>query len=539
MDKALREKINRAMGLYSNDPVMAMKLAKQILREGNAQKDDEAVAFGHYIMGASLFSEGKREGMLKHAQHAVAYFSNSDDYLALSKSQNLLGIAYSSIEEYQHSMENYMDALHTAERSPKCRTMKHILLNNIGTCYYAFGDNKTALRYTQKTYKRIMKQKKPDINLLNKICYNLSDMYERVGEMEKALFYVNECAKLLEGNQNPVEKILYYCRRTKLFYACGDEENGNLFSDKLIERIKLGESSYEFLDDIEWIALHQIERGEVDRADYLADYLADYADMTGFILDKIRSYRVQAFYFEHIKDYERAVFYFKRIDQMNQEYKSELLKIQLKAVENKEKLEKKMEEFKYRMEYKEIESSKDALTGLFNRRSMSKVLERYIERGRTKGTTTGCIFIDIDYFKEYNDTYGHVKGDEILKIISAACIRTEKDRQHIHFARYGGDEFFGMLSGYSDEEIISIAGEIYECIRELNIEHKHPHAKGHITFSAGIVNMKLGDGHSIIDIVNKSDKALYHAKESGRDAIYMIRSDDADNHTDIEYEKIK
>lgn len=539
MDKLLQDKINQAMGLYLKDPVKSMKMARQILREGKALNDDEAVAYGHYLIGVSLFGGGRREDMLKHAQNAVAYFLNTDDLLTLAKSQNLLGIAYASMEEYHHALENYMASLHTVERSNKYRTMKHTLINNIGTCYYALGDNKTAIRYMNKVYNRIKHNKKPDIDLLNTICYNLSDMYEKVGEMDKAVYYADECAKLFEENSNPIEKILYFCRRTKLYYACGDEENGNIFSDKVIERIKLGESSYELLDDFEWIALHQIEKGEYDRADFLADYLLEYADVTGFTLDKIRAYRVQASYFEHVKKYERAVHFYCLIDKLNQEYKDNLLRNQLIAVENSVKLEKRMEEMKTSADRKELEINKDALTGLLNRRAMSTVLERYIERGKAKDTTIGCVFIDVDFFKEYNDTYGHVKGDEVLQKLSAVCLRAESGRKHVHFARYGGDEFFGMLSGYTDEQLVTLANEIDQEIQGLNIEHRHPHATGKVTVSIGIVNMRLNDEHSIIDIVNKSDKALYHSKERGRNSIYLIGSDKSANTTDIEYIRIK
>ena len=145
-------------------------------------------------------------------------------------------------------------------------------------------------------------------------------------------------------------------------------------------------------------------------------------------------------------------------------------------------------------------------------------MEIYLFQKKQK---VGAIFIDIDYFKECNDTYGHTKGDEIIKKVANACKKEEKS--NICFARYGGDEFFGITRGLNDDEVVDIAKRICSRIREENIPNEKSPCGNKLTLSAGVVNVAITDHtDTIIEIANYADKAVYHAKNSGKNAIYLL-----------------
>ena len=92
----------------------------------------------------------------------------------------------------------------------------------------------------------------------------------------------------------------------------------------------------------------------------------------------------------------------------------------------------------------------------------------------------------------------------------------------LKFARYGGDEFFGIVYGYTDEKLAEMAKRIAKTVASHKIAHKLNPNGGKVTLSIGLLNMDVSKGGNLIDIVNYSDKALYHAKDNGKNCIYMF-----------------
>lgn len=162
--------------------------------------------------------------------------------------------------------------------------------------------------------------------------------------------------------------------------------------------------------------------------------------------------------------------------------------------------------------YKELEkvAVTDKLTGLYNRHKIDEVLE--IERIRSKryGTTFGIMILDIDYFKNINDNYGHHTGDAVLKELSNLLLSNIRESDTL--GRWGGEEFMIIAPQTSKESIMKFAQDLKE---KINI-HKFE-IVDNLTVSIGIALCK--DKESIEDIVLRADDALYISKNTGRDKI--------------------
>ena len=155
-------------------------------------------------------------------------------------------------------------------------------------------------------------------------------------------------------------------------------------------------------------------------------------------------------------------------------------------------------------------ASVDSLTGIANRRIFDDTLEREYKRLCKTGSMMSIIIIDIDHFKEYNDFYGHIKGDECLKQIGntiAGCIR----RGDLA-ARYGGEEFVCILPDANLEAAVKTAERIRQRIAELNIEHKNSKVMGFVTVSLGVACMRCTPDRSPSEVVAAADEQLYKAK---------------------------
>jgi diguanylate cyclase (GGDEF)-like protein len=168
-------------------------------------------------------------------------------------------------------------------------------------------------------------------------------------------------------------------------------------------------------------------------------------------------------------------------------------------------------------------ATRDALTGLFNRRSLMQQAAERFAQARSAGTTMSCIMCDIDHFKSVNDKYGHAGGDQVIQ--GAAKALTRGLRLNDFVGRYGGEEFCIMLPG-SD---LAQAQEVAERIREditANLGaslRDHPGVRVTMSFGAAELEPGMADPDTLIDL---ADQALYYSKKNGRNRVTAWRTQD-------------
>ena len=159
------------------------------------------------------------------------------------------------------------------------------------------------------------------------------------------------------------------------------------------------------------------------------------------------------------------------------------------------------------------QADRDGLTGLFNRRYFDELIEKMAGAALQINLPLSLILIDVDNFKEYNDTYGHPAGDQLLKTVAA--IFTETVREDDIVARYGGEEFVVILWNTDNQLAMQIAGRIREAVAR----RSSGMLQNGVTISAGVATMpdQAADHHRLIDC---ADKSLYHAKHMGKNRVY-------------------
>ena len=166
----------------------------------------------------------------------------------------------------------------------------------------------------------------------------------------------------------------------------------------------------------------------------------------------------------------------------------------------------------------ELMNITDPLTGLRNRRHFDTLLPREFARHTRSGSWLSVIMLDIDYFKEFNDVYGHINGDECLKQV-ANVIRNCVSRESDLSARYGGDEFVCILPDTNIDGAVSIAQEIRVGALALAIPHKGSNSGQFVTVSLGVATAKCDANGSSMQIVSTADAMLYEAKSNGRNRV--------------------
>lgn len=163
-------------------------------------------------------------------------------------------------------------------------------------------------------------------------------------------------------------------------------------------------------------------------------------------------------------------------------------------------------------------SRRDALTEVYNRRHFNDIFPRFFKSAKRNNEHLGLIILDVDYFKLYNDTYGHQMGDEVLKSVAQTMEKTLKRGDDYCF-RVGGEEF-GILFKEDDyEKSKEFANKILENIKNLKIKHEKSEVSEYVTASAGLVCREVKDDDTLNEFYNEADSNLYKAKELGRNCV--------------------
>lgn len=195
----------------------------------------------------------------------------------------------------------------------------------------------------------------------------------------------------------------------------------------------------------------------------------------------------------------------------------------IQDISERKHIEATLTEARHRLEALSIT---DSLTGIANRRQFDEVLDREYQRHAQTAGNLALIFIDIDYFKRYNDNYGHVAGDECLRKV-AHCIA-----QHVQFpacaARFGGEEFACILPNTGLETATALAEQIRRAIMALNIPHEKSRVATCVTVSLGVVSGPCFPTTAIATKVRAADAQLYHAKDKGRNRVESTLLSDTD-----------
>lgn len=188
---------------------------------------------------------------------------------------------------------------------------------------------------------------------------------------------------------------------------------------------------------------------------------------------------------------------------------------------------KELEELRHELEQKNIAleqlTLEDSLTNLGNRRYLDITLEAEWLRGIGSRQSLSLVMIDIDYFKLYNDTYGHQEGDICLKCVASALSSTLK-RQSDNVTRYGGEEFIAILPDTDSQGGVQVAGRMLNAIDQLGIVHSSSKTADHVTVSIGVVTVIPKQGYLSYSAVKAADEALYQAKNDGRNRVVVSKN---------------
>jgi diguanylate cyclase (GGDEF)-like protein len=163
------------------------------------------------------------------------------------------------------------------------------------------------------------------------------------------------------------------------------------------------------------------------------------------------------------------------------------------------------------------QATTDRMTGLFSHHFFEKNLDEELERARRYKSTFRLVMFDIDHFKKFNDTYGHLQGDRIIREISR--ILCKSIRQVDFPARYGGEEFAVILPAVDIKGALVVADRLRKRVEQFGFPSSNDGDPLHVTISVGVTEFDAESFYAPSEVIREADRALYQSKENGRNRV--------------------
>ncbi len=499
------------------------------------EKDEIAIGYAEYYdtilkYRKNITGEESIKKLVKSLQLSITY----NEPPLEAGCHNMLGIIMLSLSDDMSALEHYEKAYEIA-RKAKLVLMRPLIANNIGDIYLRLNEYDLALEYFRDAYKAINEadygqeddNKESRYTGMNFCLMNIAYAHYLQESYEEA-FRMLSCMEGVRGVDDS-----YYAYGFAALYAVvllrlGRFEEADGYIMNVIDDVENQREIFAAGEMYIELATVLVELNQQPLAKRLIQGLQNMCSVANKVSNWCDYYKVAILYEKKwgieqnlCKFYEKFFNY--------KEMEEKLVKQQkINAARNKKLLE---DEIKRRAVAEErnkklkLLSEHDPLTGQYNRYVLNDICEKWFEDAAKKKSRFAITVLDVDNFKQYNDTYGHLQGDEALRevsdVLTECCV---KDKDII--VRYGGDEFIIVSRNKSDEEVIRMCTDIRRALACRMINHDASPVSQYVTVTEGSVNGKVKEGETVLDYIHLADNGLYKVKNEKKNALGFYRQDD-------------
>lgn len=499
------------------------ELCTRLLQYGEDLGDKDFIGLAYYHRGLGYLITGEKDKSRKDMTKAIQFLEETKKYSYVVHAYNAMGIMAYEQNDIVLAMENYYEVL---ERSRKYNIGKFAAISsyNIGDVYFRVGEFEKAVEFLEKVleyYNEIGEELGEEHFYYTKA--ELANSYYKTGEIEKAKEIAAELADKMKEGTTILPLIGIYTLFARLCESEGDKAKADSCVEKAIiqiEKEKMVTENYELIHNF---ADYLIESKNTEKLEQLVEILEPTveAEKNEGILMWFLFLRLN-YCGEKLskEDYEK---YAEHFFGLKGQYDVKQTDSVLETVELRVQL-RKMREEQDLMDSKNKELMQtalhDTLCGLPNRTFLNQQADIWYNEATKQGTFFGVELLDIDFFKRYNDTYGHLAGDECIRQVAGVLQSVaEKD---IFCARYGGDEFMILIRNKTKEEVEALQRTIKTRVQDLCIEHESVKEAAHLSVSQGAVYKVPAAENRLWDFMSWADKALYYVKKKEKGSFLLL-----------------
>ena len=507
--------------LRSKDCRKVIEICDVLEKYASKADDMELLGFVFFYKGEAYYILNQIDDMFDNIANSVSFFRTTEQWDLLARSYNMMAIVSINKGNAPLAVDYYLAALNCAKEH-NIEWMQCSIHINVGYLYMQNGVYREAERHFKEAYVIYSKSedKEAQIGRLIMIYSNLASCYILSGDLVAADKYIQKLNTECRPYFTDMDFVYVGCMEARYYNTTGEcEKRDNIIAD-IMKRLEKQLPILDLFDDLYSLCELAMDNGDYDTCISIAKQLEPVIENTHMINLERKILILKLKYYEIMHDeakYTEATGrFFKLAMTMEEESKSmisNMLNIRA-ALEQANERKKAVEEENARLTEK---SETDQLTGLANRYRLTDHSQKLMDDCMYSDMPFSVEILDIDFFKEYNDNYGHQAGDECIKKVSELIKNMQSE--NIFCARYGGDEFIIIYSGLDEKEVLDEALKLKNDIMELNIKHEYSKAFPMVTISQGICQAIPKEGNKSWDFLHRADENLYKVKRQTRNAI--------------------
>lgn len=504
-----------------NDNDRVLEYCHKIIELADEASDEDALGFAYFYIGEVEYLANSIDEMFGSMLNALRYLGNSGQWYLAARVYNVMGITSVSRGNTVAAMEYYLSGLYICEEHDVKSVQSSIELN-LGYLYLDAGVYKEAEEYFLKAYNEYVRtpaQKRRN-ETLTMIYTNLATCHLLADELDKAKEYIGKLKDECQASFGNMDYIYVECLEVRFHHICGDYKSRDKIIDDVKRRLSGNVLIMDIFDDIYDFCNLMVE---IDRLDVLQEIIEKLDEpikktqinnlKRKFLILKIKLYMKNG----DKEACDGALISFFELSEKLEMDKQKMIASILHVRNSVDKMKDKQRVLEAE-KLKLLERSEtDQLTGIANRYRLVQYAQSSLAKCKKERIPLSYEVLDIDYFKQYNDTYGHQAGDECIKAV--AGILSDIQNDSIFAARYGGDEFVVIYVGMSVEEVVRTAEVLKRRAQELGSVYKGAGVDVGVTISQGICHCIPEEDSKDRDYLYYADIMLYNVKRKRRNGI--------------------
>ncbi len=533
-------KIKEAKVISLKEPSRSFDMCKDAYDIAKANKLKLEEAYALFGMALACRSMTKLNDCFNYALDAFKLFEIYEKTSELAGTLNLIGVVYFYNAMYEPALENFLRALHLLEETEDFLVISKVF-NNMGEVYKEAGNLEEALICYNKSLN--LSEKYNYTNNVAVILENIGMIYLKKKEYFCSLEYYRKSYNILIGENNITALSEVENSIGKIHFIQEEYDKARECYNNALAKLEGIENKFFSIEVL--INLAELEMLEDEGLFLLYIHKAINYGKEINARKKLREiYKILTEFYEGKEDFRLALEFYKKYHIMEQEIettmisqKLEIIKIGLSKLFSEEESEKisklnkqlekdigsktlllnKMEKVNRNLS---VEVTSDELTNIPNRRGLKNYISKVWEESEIRPINLALLMIDIDYFKRYNDCYGHLEGDNCLKKI-ANCLKSVFGNKYGIVGRFGGEEFVCFIKELEYSEVVERSELLRSSIEKLSINYVWNNEVYPVTISIGGVYGCKSDFNSTRDMYIIADEELYKAKNEGRNKVIL------------------
>ncbi|MGN0428294.1 MAG: GGDEF domain-containing protein [Agathobacter sp.] len=524
--------ITQVMENRGKDAELSLKFCKDIVNYGMTVGDNNLIGFGYFYSGETYYLLNDGVHFFEEISKAMDFLNKAQDWELMGKCYNFLGIWATNRGNAPIALDYYLNGINYCQKIQLFH-QEAIMNVNVGALNMQCGRYREAQAYLEKAYEYIKTEtNEPGYDSYMVIIYaSLAKAAIHQGNMTEAEEYFRRAYHDHWKNVDEMDRLTILCTEALYNHVLKDYVKRDHCIAQIQSLIHGQMPILDMSDDLYEYAKLLLDAQKEEEFWAVIDLLEPMIKNCNIIHMQLQiiSLKIQLYRKKgQSAEYLQAAGYYYELSEIKEREMQEMINNVLNLRRSLESVNRARQEMEVQNRILLEKSEIDPLTKIANRFRLNDHSEEIFERVLRMESTIAVEMLDVDYFKEFNDNYGHQSGDGCLQAVADA-LREMTNRHNAFCARYGGDEFVIIYEDISYEEAISCAKELKGLVRDKNIPHKYSKAIPFVTISQGLCWGRPKEGLQMGDFLHTADSMLYKVKQKCRNNYCVGKIEDTEN----------